>query len=133
MKKETVDMVKEALLGSILETKDQDDLNLDQVVRNTNNPRYCTIKRYGGRLNTKNNRIIIIVGNQRLLLKRFKEERGFLDLVGLRESHTYFKIRLYDILSGDTLLKNSNLVPSYFKNDFKLTGKASSKHPSMLR
>lgn len=48
MKKETVDMVKEALLGSILETKDQDDLNLDQVVRNTNNPRYCTNKEVWG-------------------------------------------------------------------------------------
>lgn len=48
MKKKTVDIVKEALLGSILETKDQNDLNLVQVVRNTNNPRSCTNKEVWG-------------------------------------------------------------------------------------
>lgn len=48
-----------------------------------------------------------------------KEEDGFLDTVGLSQSHVYFKIWFYDLLSEYTILKNANLAPTYFKTNFK--------------
>lgn len=43
-----MEIIKEELFGSILETENQDDVDLDEVVRNTNNPQEVVIliKRY---------------------------------------------------------------------------------------
>ena len=48
--------------------------------------------------------IINIVAKQGQLLKRFKEEKGFIYMVGLSQSHSYLKIRLYNALWKYTLL-----------------------------
>ena len=47
-----------------------------------------------------------------MLLKKFKEEDEYLDMVGLSRSHAYSKIRFHDFLLDFTLLRNSNLAPS---------------------
>ena len=87
-------MVKEELLNSVLETEDQYDLDLEKAVKRTNDTQevITIIQKYEDILKSKNNRIINIAGDQGLLLKRFKEEDGFLDTVGLSQSHAYFKI-----------------------------------------
>lgn len=55
------------------------------MVRNINNDHKAVvlIKRNEGILKSKNNRMKNFAGHQRFLLKRFKEEKEFLDLVGL--------------------------------------------------
>ena len=82
--KKTVQIVKEELLDSIIEREDQDDLDMGEVVKNTNvaQEAITLINRYEGTLKSKNIRIINIVGNQEFLLKRFKEEMDFWILLG---------------------------------------------------
>ena len=77
-------IVKEELLDSIIEREDQDDLDMGEVVKNTNvaQEAITLINRYEGTLKSKNIRIINIVGNQEFLLKRFKEEMDFWILLG---------------------------------------------------
>ena len=101
-------IVKEELLGSILEMRHQDHLDLEEMAININNLREAAIliKIYEDLLKSKSRRIINIARVQGLLLKRFNEEEVFLDLVGLSRSHAYFKKRLYDFLTEYTLLKN---------------------------
>ena len=95
-------LLKEALLGSILDMED-----LDETVKNTMESKEAVtiIKRYEEILKNQNKRIINIektdwehMGKQGKLLERFKEEDGFLDMMGLSQSHAYFKIRLYNFL-----------------------------------
>lgn len=102
--------------------RDQNDIDLDEVVGNINNAHKAVvlIKRYECILKSKNNRMINIYGHQGFLLKRFKEEEGFLDLVGLSRMHAYFKMRLNDFLSEYPFLKKPDLAPSNFKVNFKL-------------
>ena len=101
-------IVKEELLGSILEMRHQDHLDLEEMAININNLREAAIliKIYEDLLKSKNKKIINIARVQGLLLKRFIEEEVFLDLVGLSRSHTYFKKRFYDFLTEYKLLKN---------------------------
>ena len=102
-----MEIVKEELLNSILETEDQDDLDLDKAVKNTKESKEAVkiIKKYEEILENQNKRIINIertpwehMGKQGQLLKRFKEEDGFFALMGLSHSYAYFKIRLHNFL-----------------------------------
>lgn len=80
-----MEIIKEELFGSILETENQDDVDLDEVVRNTNNPQEVVIliKRYESIPKRKNMRIINVAGNQRLLLKTFQDERWIFGYGGI--------------------------------------------------
>ena len=53
------------------------------------------------------------------VLKRFKDTKGFVENVGLRQSTIYFKIGLYKFLKKYPALKNLCLS-SYFGNNFKM-------------
>ena len=113
---------------------DENDINLDEMVRNINNDHKAVvlIKRNEGILKSKNNRMKNFAGHQRFLLKRFKEEKEFLDLVGLSWLHANFKIRLNDFLLEYPFLKKSDLAPSYLKTNFKLISKPCRKYPLMF-
>ena len=102
-----MEIVKEELLNSILETEDQDDLDLDKAVKNTKESKEAVkiIKKYEEILENQNKRIINIertpwehMGKQGQLLKQFKEEGGFFAMVGLSHLYAYFKIRLHNFL-----------------------------------
>ena len=134
VKKKTVDIAKEKLLSSILEIEDQDDLDIDIVVKHTNSAQevFTLITTYES-IKSKNKRIIYIAGIQGMILKRFKEEDGFWDMMGLSRSYAYFKIKPYEFLLEFTLLKNSNPAPIYFKVNFKLITKACKKYSNMFK
>ena len=65
------------------EEEDQDDLDLEEVVKHANyvQEAIATIKRYEGILKSKNKVIMNITGNQEMLPKRFRKEDEFLDIV----------------------------------------------------
>ena len=94
-----MDIAKEKLLSSILEIEDQDDLDIDIAVKHTNRAQevFTLIKTYES-IKSKNKRIIYIAANQGMILKKFKEEDGFWDMMGLSGSYAYFKIKPYEFL-----------------------------------
>ena len=129
-----MDIAKEKLLSSILEIEDQDDLDIDIAVKHINRAQevFTLIKTYES-IKSKNKRIIYIAGNQGMILKKFKEEDGFWDIMGLSGSYAYFKIKPYEFLLEFTLLKNSNPASIYFKVNFKLITKAGKKYSNMFK
>ena len=66
-------IVKEELLGSVLETRHQNDLDLDEMAININNLQEAValIKIYEVILKSKSRRMINIAWSQGRLLKRF--------------------------------------------------------------
>ena len=66
-------IVKEELLGSVLETRHQNDLDLDEMAININNLQEAVLltKIYEGILKSKSRRMINIAWSQGPLLKRF--------------------------------------------------------------
>lgn len=125
--KKTVEIVKEELFDSILETENQDDVDLDEVVRNTNNPQEVVIliKRYESIPKRKNMRIINVAGNQRLLLKTFQDERWIFGYGGIEP--------IAEVLQEYIILQDSNLELSYFKTNFRLISKACRKNLSLFK
>ena len=124
-KKKTHEMLKKELLASVLEIFKEEDLNMNEEVKNTKEMKdgKSLVKKDEDLLKGANRNILNIVWKQRELLKRFKDYDKFFDSVGLNRSSIYFKTSLYKFLCKFPVLKNSTLSSSYFESNFKLIKK----------
>ena len=88
-RKKTPEMIKKELQESILEVPEEENANLNEEVKNVKslNERLLLDQNYENLLKGANKKIINIVGKQGKLLKRFKEEDGLFDCVGLSRSN----------------------------------------------
>ena len=78
-------MIKEELQASILEAFEEEDLNLNEEVKNAKEVKdgISLVKKYENLLKGANKKIINIVGKQGKLLKIFKDEDDFFDCIVL--------------------------------------------------
>ena len=119
--------MKQELLASIVEVLDEEEdySEMNEEVKNAKKPKdgISLIKKYENFLKGANKKIINIVEKQGEFLKRLKGRDKFFDRVGLSRFNIYFKIGLYKFLCKLPVLKNSTLIFSYFKGNFKLIKK----------
>ena len=121
-RKKTPEMIKKELEDSILECLGEENVNLNEELKNAKslNEGISLVQKYENLLKGANKKIINIVGKQGKLLKRFKEEDEFFNKVGLSRSNIYFKMRLFKFLCKFPVMKNSTLTPNHFKSNMKI-------------
>ena len=124
-RKKTPEAIKKELQESILEGLGEKNANLNEEEKNTKslNEGISLVQKYENLLKGANKKIIIIVGKQGKLLKRFEEEDEFFYNVGLNRSNIYFKMRLFKFLCKFPVLKSSTLTTSYFNGNMKIIKK----------
>ena len=127
-------MIKKELQESILEVSEEENVNLNEEVKNPKslNERISLVQKCENFLKGANKKIINIIEKQGKLLKRFKEEDEFFDCIGLSRSNIYFKMRLFKFLCRFSVLKNSTLTPSYFKSNLKQIKKCAKQTQTYL-
>ena len=124
--KKTPETIKRELLKSMLEVFEEENyLQICEEAKNAKDLKDCivSVKKYEDLLKSSNKNIKNIVAKRGELLKSFKDNDEFFDSVDQSRSNIYFKIRLYKFLCKFPALRNPTLIPSYFKNNFKIINK----------
>ena len=110
-------VIKEELLGSIIEIEDKDEPELEEAVKIARDPKeaIAIIKQYENSLIGQNKKIMNIDSKQEKFLKRFKQLDSFFRSGRLSRPNICFKISLYNFLLKFPVLNWSTLPSSYFK------------------
>ena len=109
-RKKNTEIVKEELLKLLREsdTVGESDFDINKI------------KHYDEIIKTGNKNTIRCESIQGQMLKKFKDNKGFVENTGISRSTIYFKTGLYKFLKKYPALKNSSLSSHYFRNNFKI-------------